>query len=1305
MNTHFSPEVLVSALAGNLSADDETQLNRHLDSCNMCNSELERMAGGADWCQEIASHFARDELDEITPMADRWSEIDFVVEHLEPADDPNALGRLGGYDVLEIIGRGGMGIVLKGYDPALKRCVAIKLLAPHLAQSSLAKKRFTREAQAAAAVVHPNVLAIHQVQASGRLPFLVMPLITGESLAQRISAKGTLELIEILRIGMQAAAGLAAAHEQGLIHRDVKPANILLEKGVDRAVLTDFGLARAADDEALTHWGIIAGTPQYMSPEQAKGEPVDGRSDLFSLGCVLYEMATGVSPFGANSTMATLRRLVDDAPQPLSSLNRELPPWFIAIVERLLEKDPAKRFSSATEVKELLEDCLAHVQQPSSVPLPAGIPAAKPRPSAGRLFGRGMGGRRFAVIVAFLFFAFGSAAFLMLTAEPSDISGEWTGDDWGQVILKKSGAGQYTGTYTDTYGKEPGKIELNWSRIERRYNGAWSEGKDRIGKISVRMVANEIRGAWTTNRKSEINPGTPALADLLWVRARHDRLDTIAVLHMAAERGRSGLSESAKKELRASLRSKILSEEKKNGTVFEKSLLGRSCAECHANSAWSRTGESKTIDNRAEWVFGPVIERTLNDVTIGTNSALNFETGAVVTPPDNVREFDAAMTWANSFRSDTSDVALAISAGTNRKADLVACWDGGGKGLRIIAGDALGAANWDASPKEVVETINDSDRQISEYVNTIPNFQDPKLMGFCNLWAAGKLPVTYYIKTRAGKYGILQITSMQDKPLKVTFRYKLLHWSDRKIRKTIKTIVTGGGWGESAEGVEVRLQSPQEKWHEGDDCKIKIEIRNKGKHWYSFSGLGSLALEIDGKTYPPRTWMLEKAVSQLPFDPNNKHYTFDVTLKDFGTDEIPVAQLTPGNHTFVVVLLDNGPTTGHLLSNEDGSNTVQIVADPVPGTSLVDTLDHTHPPLGVSNSLEMEIIEKNFPNVDSSKEPPTQKLTFGPIIEHTLNDISIGTNSMMNLENGNVLSPADNVRDFDAALNWSHSLDADLVACGDSGGHGLRIMRGLAIQPADWNASAKEIVDVIEDSERQLLEYKKNAPELQGPREVGFSNLWAVGRGSMVGTGATTFYIKARSGRMGVLQITGLQEDPRKVQFRYKLLMSEVGAKEALKSDGDDGTLWGEKREGVQVRLRSSQQNWSQGDDCKFKINIRNTGLRVLSTSGLASLALEIDGKPYPPRTWMLSGAIPILPFGPGKHYTFEFSLHDFGSDKTPLPQLAPGKHRIAAVLLDNSDASGRSLSQIVDREKALAVSNTVELTVLEKSKANIVPR
>jgi serine/threonine-protein kinase len=364
---------LEAALAGNLPADEEGPLHRHLEDCEECSAALERMAGGTGWCQEAASLLNRDELDAATFPHVEWSDVDFTVEHLEAADEPNVLGRLGGYDVLEIIGRGGMSVVLKGFDRELKRFVAIKVLAPHLAQSSLARKRFAREARAAAAVVHPHVLAIHQVQPNGRLPFLVMPLVAGESLAERLAAQGTLELKEILRIGMQAATGLAAAHEQGLVHRDVKPANILLEKGVERAVLTDFGLARAADDIALTRWGIIAGTPEYMSPEQARGEPVDGRSDLFSLGCVLYEMATGVSPFRTDSVMATMRRLVDDAPRALAALNPELPSWFIAIVDRLLEKEPSRRFPSAKEVSQLLEGCLAHVQHPAAVPLPASL--------------------------------------------------------------------------------------------------------------------------------------------------------------------------------------------------------------------------------------------------------------------------------------------------------------------------------------------------------------------------------------------------------------------------------------------------------------------------------------------------------------------------------------------------------------------------------------------------------------------------------------------------------------------------------------------------------------------------------------------------------------------------------------------------------------------------------------------------------------------------------------------------------------------------------------------------------------------
>jgi len=261
-------------------------------------------------------------------------------------------------------------------------------------------------------------------------------------------------------------------------------------------------------------WGIVAGTPEYMSPEQARGEPLDGRSDLFSLGCVLYQMATGVSPFRTDSMLATMRRLVDDAPQALAALNPGLPPWFVAIVERLLEKDPSRRFGSAKEVSELLEGCLAHLQQPASVPLPAALPAPAAR-GASRLRKTLVKGTM-ALIATLVIALLGILA--VQTTEPPDIAGHWSGEGWGQFVLIQTAAGEYAGTYSDTEGKEPGKIDLKWSRIERRFNGMWREGQNRFGQLSLRLADREIRGALTTDPKSMIKPAAPRLADLVWTR-------------------------------------------------------------------------------------------------------------------------------------------------------------------------------------------------------------------------------------------------------------------------------------------------------------------------------------------------------------------------------------------------------------------------------------------------------------------------------------------------------------------------------------------------------------------------------------------------------------------------------------------------------------------------------------------------------------------------------------------------------------------------------------------------------------------
>jgi serine/threonine-protein kinase len=184
------------------------------------------------------------------------------------------------------------------------------------------------------------------------------------SLEEKISREGPLEVKEVLRIGMQTAAGLAAAHAQGLIHRDIKPANILLENGVERVKITDFGLARAVDDASVTESGIVTGTPQYMAPEQARGEAVDHRADLFSLGSVLYAMCTGRPPFRGSQTLAVLRRVADEHPPSVQAVNPEVPDWLAEIVARLHEREPERRFQSADEVARALGGHLARLQQP-----------------------------------------------------------------------------------------------------------------------------------------------------------------------------------------------------------------------------------------------------------------------------------------------------------------------------------------------------------------------------------------------------------------------------------------------------------------------------------------------------------------------------------------------------------------------------------------------------------------------------------------------------------------------------------------------------------------------------------------------------------------------------------------------------------------------------------------------------------------------------------------------------------------------------------------------------------------------------
>jgi serine/threonine protein kinase/formylglycine-generating enzyme required for sulfatase activity len=286
---------------------------------------------------------------------------------LLPSTRPDSLGRIGHYEMLQVLGKGGFGIVFRAFDDILQRVVALKVLAPAIAATSPARKRFLREAQASARVRHENVVQVHAVEELPT-PYLVMEFIAGETLQQRLDRKGPLSTAEIVSLGRQIAEGLAAAHATGLIHRDIKPGNILIEGGSsERVKITDFGLARAADDASMTQSGVVAGTPMFMAPEQAQGETLDQRADLFSLGSVLYVMASGRPPFRAATTFAVLKRVVEETPRPITEVIPETPQWLCDIIARLHAKKPGDRFQSAREVADVLADCEAQLKHNSKL--------------------------------------------------------------------------------------------------------------------------------------------------------------------------------------------------------------------------------------------------------------------------------------------------------------------------------------------------------------------------------------------------------------------------------------------------------------------------------------------------------------------------------------------------------------------------------------------------------------------------------------------------------------------------------------------------------------------------------------------------------------------------------------------------------------------------------------------------------------------------------------------------------------------------------------------------------------------------
>jgi eukaryotic-like serine/threonine-protein kinase len=397
-----SREHILQYLRDELASSEHQAFLEHLDTCSDCRQTMERLAGDDKvWDtvtlalqstshQQLArgegygrlpsgdaisssasmSHNASETMQE--PTVTRW-ELAWVSTWLGPSNDPKAMGKIGVFEALQVIGTGGTGVVFLAREPSLGREVAIKVLAPHMARMEVARQRFEREARATAGLVHENIIPIYQVSEWRGLPFLVMQYFPESSLETLLKRDGKISLDRALFLALQIAQGLEQAHAKEIIHRDIKPANILLANDAQRAILTDFGLAQAKDDLALTCSGILAGTPHFMSPEQARGEVVDERSDLYSLGCVLFAMVTGHSPLHTESESGAIRCIASGDIPSLREAASSAPNWLVAFVDSLLDPNKENRPANAETVVAWLSQSIAHLKDPNTNPTPAPI--------------------------------------------------------------------------------------------------------------------------------------------------------------------------------------------------------------------------------------------------------------------------------------------------------------------------------------------------------------------------------------------------------------------------------------------------------------------------------------------------------------------------------------------------------------------------------------------------------------------------------------------------------------------------------------------------------------------------------------------------------------------------------------------------------------------------------------------------------------------------------------------------------------------------------------------------------------------
>ncbi|HAV65249.1 MAG TPA: hypothetical protein DCY13_23115 [Verrucomicrobiales bacterium] len=352
-----TPATWRALLSGAVPEAEQVELAGHLDTCEPCRQLLEQLSGHGTTTFVFAERDdSRNESIELRRLVSRLKGVEGaagegidwdIAPYLQPSAGSEAIGTFGGYEVLEIVARGGMGIVLKAHDRQLDRVVAVKVLAPHLAANIEFRERFLREARAAAALQHDHVVVIHSVGEEAGLPFIVMQHLAGPSLQAWLDTHGRLGESEVIRVGRQLASALVAAHAVGLIHRDIKPANILLEDGLARVRLTDFGLVHSVNQTNTTDGHLLAGTPQFMSPEQAAGAPVGVASDLFSLGGTLYSLAIGHPPFVADRMTELLAKVRKGIVEPIRRERSELSAGLAGLIGRLMSPDPTRRGTAA----------------------------------------------------------------------------------------------------------------------------------------------------------------------------------------------------------------------------------------------------------------------------------------------------------------------------------------------------------------------------------------------------------------------------------------------------------------------------------------------------------------------------------------------------------------------------------------------------------------------------------------------------------------------------------------------------------------------------------------------------------------------------------------------------------------------------------------------------------------------------------------------------------------------------------------------------------------------------------------------